>query len=122
MSICCSDIMHHFQHSLAYIYESIYSHGFIFLLLSWFLNFSLAGPVNVPQGTTISLRTVFQGKNHKNQGGKKITKNKQNKNKKAKIHETHFSNSTFKMLATKGKVFLEKRRTTLKLISKHVKE
>lgn len=111
MSIRCSDIIHHFQHSSTYIYESIYTQAFIFLLLSWFVNFSpLLEAVNVPRRATIAWRRVFKGRVTKIEMERKFQQNKT-----TKIHEAHSSNSSFKTLAKKGKVPLEKRRTTLRL-------
>lgn len=63
MSVCCNDIKRHFQHVSTYIYESIYTQGFILLLLSWFLNLGLLLDQSMchkePRGTKDLIKDQF---------------------------------------------------------------
>lgn len=91
MSICCSDIIHHFQHSSTYIYESIYTRAFIFLLLSCFVHFSpVLEAVSVPQGAAVSW---IHRKNHKDRGGQKIPAKQNNKNTRSPLQQLIFQNA-----------------------------
>lgn len=109
MSICGSDIIRHFQHRPACSYESIYAPGFILSLLSWLLNSRLLLDWSMchkePQWCNNLMKGSFWGKNPK----MREERGEFQQSRTRKRHEVHFCNVSFKVLAKKDNVSLEKR-------------